>query len=197
MYEGATEDYVIKRILEALKIYMPKSGLTLHNAEGADNLLNNFDSFFELAKHEAIDGFVIIDQDKKFIGDELVRKGSVKEDMVIVWDNDFELENFGIEKMVDVVNNVLKSKSAKTILISEIKSKMDQNNIMLMNAISDEVRKQNGVKLDDFVSKKKLATIIFEPRAIEIEKEFETQWIPRLPIEKKLQALFKKYPHYM
>lgn len=198
VYEGATEEYVINRILKALRIYLPTSGLTFHNAEGADNLLTNFDSFFELAKKEQIDGFVILDQDKKSIAEELIRKGSVKEDMMVVWNNDFELENFGIEKTVEVINDALKKKSANIISVDEIKSKLDGRDMMLMNAISDEVRKQNGVKLDSLVSKKDVAEIIFESRAIEIEKEFETnKWVPNLSIEKKLQELFRKYPHYL
>jgi hypothetical protein len=198
VYEGATEEYVINRILSALRIYLPTSGLSLHNADGADNLLTNFDSFFELAKKEQIDGFVILDQDKKSIAEELVRKGSVTEDMMVVWDNDFELENFGIEKTIEVINDTLKKKDAKTISVNEIKSKLDGNNIMLMNAISDEVRKQNGAKMNSLISKKDIARIIFEPRGIEIEKEFETnKWVPNLPIEIKLQELFRKYPHYL
>ena len=197
LYEGTTEDYVIKRILEALQIYIPKSGLTLHSAGGADNLQSNFDSFFELAKQENIDGFVIVDQDRKAVVDALVRKCSVKKDMTVVWNNDFEFDNFGVEKVVKVVNDILKDKSQKTITISEINSKLDKNS-MLMNAVSNEVRKQTGDKLDSFISKTKIAERIFEPRASEIDNEYQTNgWVPNLPIEKKLQELFSKYPSYL
>jgi hypothetical protein len=52
--------------------------------------------------------------------------------------------------------------------------------------------------MNSLISKKDIARIIFEPRGIEIEKEFETnKWVPNLPIEIKLQELFRKYPHYL
>jgi len=199
LFEGSTENYVIKKIIESLNIFMPKSGLSLHNLEGADNLQSNFDSFFKLAKKQKIDGFVILDQDKKNMVEELVRRGSINDDMYVVWENDFEFDNFGIEKVVEIVNVFLEGKKAKTIVLKHVKNRLENGDVMLMAAISEEVKKENGgIKLTDFVSKTQIAQTIFDKRAIEIQDEYENnKWTPKLPIEKKLQQLFRKFPSYL
>lgn len=197
VYEGSTEELIIKKILDALDVYLPKSGLLLHNAEGASNIESNFESFFKLAKEQEIDCFVIVDNDKKEIVENFLRNGKIKTDMYIVWQNDFEFDNFGIDIVIAAVNEILTSKSAKPIAVEKVKNQVDEG-VMLMNAISSDVRNVNGVKLDELVSKTELAKNLFHDRVNEIRLEYEKgDWAPKLPIEQKLRELFRKYPHYL
>ena len=139
VYEGSTEDKIIKKIIDALFIYLPTSGLLLCNAEGGDNIAKNFQGYFTMAKENEIDVFVIVDKDKKSIVDEHQRSGIIKENMNKVWENDFEYDNFGTDAVINKVNEILTEQNLAKIEKSEIDKKLQNPDVMLMNAIATEV----------------------------------------------------------
>lgn len=195
IYEGETEHEIIKKIFDALYVYDEKSGIIRCNARGADNIAKNFEGYFEMAKENEINVFVIVDKDNESIVTDHTRNGTIKDAMYLVWNNDFECDNFGVQSVVKAVNELLKAKMCKEVEIVKIEERMKKPGTMLMNAMSKEIQESTGQKFSDLVSKPDLADKLMQERLEEIRKERNSDgWKPKLPIEKTLQQIFRMIP---
>lgn len=92
VFEGFTEEFVIKGIFESLRIDLDSNDYVLYNAKGQGNLnQNNLDGLITMAKGNAVEVFVILDNEAN-AGEaiaEHVRNGSVKADMFHKWEPRF------------------------------------------------------------------------------------------------------------
>lgn len=191
VFEGYTEEFVIKGIFEALSIELDTSDYVLYNAKGQGNLnQNNLDGLITVAKGTAIEVFVIIDNEAKAeeIITEHVRSGSIKADMFHKWNRDFEYDNFGLNAVVNRVNDLLAGEGYDCIDRTEVEVRMSSTNCALINCIANIVGRYNpGIEF----SKLKLARSLINERLMEIRQERgDKGWEPKLPIEKLLKKIF-------
>jgi len=197
IYEGDTEDFVVKSIFDALYVDQDRDGIFLHNAEGQGNIQHYVNSFAPLARSNEIDIFLILDRDVnwKKILDGLKQRRYIKDDMYHVWQKDFESDNFETDQVINTVNTILADKDYKEIRREEVSKKLSNSHVGLMKAIFDVVWDENETKLSDVVSKVELAKKLIEPRITEIRAErYGKGWKPVLPIEQQLNRIFNIIP---
>ena len=197
IYEGETEDTVIKMIFDALNVDEKRDGIFLWNASGQGNIKNNLYGLVQLAREQGIDVFLILDHDVDWsdILEDFKRRGYLKEDMYHVWERDFELDNFTIDKIIERINSVLEQKFLERIEKDEVVKKISSSSKKSIKIISDLINQKNGVKLEDVISKKDLAQILIEFRNTQIKRErYGDGWKPLLPIEKILYKIFVMIP---
>ena len=196
IYEGATEDTVIRQIFQSLGINEKSEGIILFDAEGKGNIKKNLNFLAKQARDDGLDLFIILDgesESNKTISD-LIDKGYLDSKMFKIWEKDFEYDNFTQEKVVEKTNDLLKKNSYEyTISMDEVNNTI--GNKMLMKAISDLIYTKYGKIMDDIISKSELGKLLILERSKEII--LEKDWQPKLPIEKTLEQLFKKYPQIM
>jgi hypothetical protein len=196
VFEGDTEQVVIESILTALRVNKEKDGFFLYNARGQKNIIYNLKSLYDISKKEDIELFLILDNDERAacVKDEL--KNLINRQNIKIWKKDFEYDNFGIDTLVNNLNANLVTKGYRVVSTSDIKQLLKKSNKVLMNVVSNAVFRENGVKLDDILSKSELAKKLIAARVLEIEEErFEGNgWNPKLPIEKVLNEIFHKIP---
>lgn len=196
VYEGDTEDTVIRSIFQNQVINEKIEGIVLFSAHGKGNIKKNLNLLARQLKEDSIDLFVILDgePDSQGIVNRLIGNGLLQPDMYKIWQNDFEFDNFGVTLVVKEINNIFDEHSLNyNLSSSEVKDNM--GNKMLMTAISDIFHQRYLVKFDDVVSKKVLGEKLISQR---IEKmKSEKQWKSELPVEDILFKLFKKYPRVM
>ncbi len=77
--------------------------------------------------------------------------------MYLVWQKDFESDNFKIEDIVDKVNRVLIQRAYYPIEAKKVTSAIRTNNVNITKAISDLIWEKNQVELDLVISKRQLA----------------------------------------
>ena len=188
--EGETEETVINQILEALHWDTRRQGLTLINYRkmGELDLVANMISRLGSAKRQSVPVFVISDNDSHIKDriEHLVSIGKLKCGMYEIWNGDFEQDNFGISKVLAIVNNKLQEQGMGTLTADEVGIETRKGKV-LMRAIGSVCNSKFCRKLDDIISKKEIARILMAQRIEEIRKEFgEGGWKPTLPIEKAL-----------
>ena len=197
MYEGDTEDVVIKNILKAINVKEPlKFGINLYNACGSGNMnQKNLDGFISRSLLESDDIYVIIDNDAKELLEKHIESGTLKKENCIMWDKDFELDNFGVCTVVDTINKELKKNNLKSISVKSVEKQM--NKTSLFKAVWDVLYKEQNIELKKIITKPGLAMKILEPRMIQIKKEyFGNKWLPVYPIEKKLSEILNNVNVY-
>src|SRR5206468_1807660 len=111
------------------------------------------------------------------------------------WTGDFENDNFGIDRVLDEINIELKERQLNEISKDEVLKNLNGAHV-LMNVIDMICKKQNGVKIDDLISKKIIAEKILSDRLKDIDKERNSSegWKPKLPIEITLHEIFRSIP---
>src|SRR5215207_970046 len=197
IYEGDTEDFVIKSIFDALYVDQDRDGIFLHNAEGQGNIQHYMNSFAPLAKADEIDIFLILDRDMKWqdIVEDFKRQRFIKDNMYHIWQRDFESDNFEVGQVLDIVNIILKEKNQKEIRKEDVIQKLSNPTIGLMKAVADVIWNVDQCKFSDLVSKVDLAKKLIEPRIAEIRRERDNEgWKPILPIEQQLYKIFDIIP---
>lgn len=194
--EGVTEERVIELITSALYIDLERDGFFLYNAEGRSNIEMNLRTLFYMTKKYKIETFVIVDNDKNSNRFLEKYKGNIKQDMLYKWNKDFEYDNFGTDAVVQKINSFLREKGLQEISTDKVKTKMAETDSVLMKVICDLMKKDNQIKLDDAISKKKLAESLVEERISEIslKRKNGKDWEPVLPIEKVLKRIFEMIP---
>jgi hypothetical protein len=200
VYEGDTEDGVIKMIFDALYVDPERDGLFLYNAEGQGNVERNLYGLAELARKNEMDIFLILDRDARWsrIILDFKNYGYIKEGKCHVWNKDFESDNFAINETLDKVNYILSEKCLKIIKKEELEEKMSNPNIFLRKAISDLIYKENGKALNDIISNKELGRLLIQSRIEKIKMERDGDgWKPLLPIEKVLNNIFHLIPRFI
>jgi hypothetical protein len=198
IFEGPSEEKAITMILEALYIHEKRDGIMLYNAKGRSNMEVNLESLFEFTKKNDIDVFEIVDGEKtsKEMLAGHVRKGFIKERMSHIWEKDYEYDNFGTTKVVEKVNIFLREKGHKQgITVEEVELRMQNNNSVLMNAVSAITNSKFGMKLNEIVGKPKLTEELMQDRIAKIREERDKgEWMPELEIEKVMKKIFDIIP---
>jgi hypothetical protein len=197
IYEGDTEDFVIRSIFDALYVDHNKDGIFLHNAQGQGNIQHYMNSFAPLAKADEIEIILILDRDMKWqeIVEDFKRQRFIKDNMYHIWQKDFESDNFELGQVLDVVNTILKEKNQKVIRKEDVIQKMSNPTVGLMKAVSDVVWNVNQYMFGDLVSKVDLAKKLIESRLAEIRRERDNEgWKPILPTEHLLYKIFDIIP---
>jgi hypothetical protein len=170
----------------------------LYNAKGRSNMEVNLESLFEFTKKNDVDVFEIVDGEKtsKEMLAGHVRKGFIKERMFHVWKKDYEYDNFGTTKVVEKVNILLREKGHKQgITVEEVELRMQNNNSVLMNAVSAITNSKFGMKLNEIVGKPKLTEELMQDRIAKIREERDKgEWMPELEIEKVMKKIFDIIP---
>jgi hypothetical protein len=197
IYEGDTEDYVIKSIFDALYVDQDRDGIFLHNAEGQGNIQQYVNSFAPLAKANEIDIFIILDREARWkkIIDGFKQRRYLQDNMYHVWKKDFESDNFDTGLMINTINKILKEKGQKEVKQEEVNTRLSNSSTGLMKIISDAIWEENKIRFSDVVSKVELAKKLIDSRIIEIRTERHSGgWKPVLPIEQLLYKIFRTVP---
>jgi hypothetical protein len=198
IFEGATENLVIESIIKALRVNKERDGFFLYNAKGQSKIAYNLQALYYISRIEDIELFLILDNDNDARGilDEL--KMYVKTDNVKIWQRDFEYDNFGVDRVADEVNLMLKSKGFNAIPKEQITNELNASNNTLMNVMARIFRDQHETKFHEVISKRTLAEKLFNERSAEIESERfgGDGWKPQLPIEIFLNEIFHKIPKH-
>lgn len=196
VYEGDTEDVVIRSIFQTQAINEKREGIVLFSAGGKGKIKKNLNLLARQLKEDNIDLFVILDgePDCQGIIDRLIENGLLQADMYKIWQNDFESDNFGVDLVIKKINEIFNEHNLNyTLSISEVHNNI--GNKMLMTAISDIFFQKYKVKFDDVVSKKVLGEKLISQR---IEKmKLDKEWKSESPLEDVILKLFKKYPRVM
>ena len=199
IYEGDTEKIVITNILKAINVGKPKIfGINLYNICGSGNLnQKNLDGFISRSLSESDNIYVIIDKDAERLLKKHIDSKTLKQENCVIWDKDFELDNFGLSKVVEVINKELKKKKLKPISTKSVTTQMNKKS-SLFKALHDILYKEQSVNLEkDIISKPKLAMKILQPRMRQIKKEYrDNKWIPTYPIEKELSKILNDVKVY-
>ena len=192
IFEGKTEETVIRLLLNKLNLSSQKYGFFLFNAEGQQNIIRNLLGLFYLSNLNAIEIFLIIDNDSesKILIDKFKQIGiRIKKTRIHIWKKDFEYDNFGVQPVVMYINHELKKKGLKEISIANINSKISTQKV-LMAIINEEynknIRATSRLKLDDIISKRRMGKYLIQKRLKEIEttQNNNNEYKPKLPIEK-------------
>lgn len=198
IYEGETEDRVIRAIMKSVDVYDPeKQGIHLYNTEGSGNMnQKNLDGYIMRANLAENDVYVIIDKDAEKLLKKHLDNDNIKHENCIIWNNDFEVDNFGIDIVIEKINSVLIKNGNNSITTNEVKKEMKQK--ALFNAISSVVYKNQRIELTKLITKPELAMGILDPRIKNIRKEYNDKgWVPVYPIEKELKRILCTIPQYL
>ena len=198
IYEGETEDKVIREIMKAVAVSSPeKQGIHLYNATGSGNMnQKNLDGYVTRANLLENDVYVIVDNDAEKYLKKHLEIGNIKKENTVIWKKDFEEDNFGIDAVVKKTNSILAKKSKNPITIQEVRKEMKKK--ALYEAISSVVYKKYHIKLNNLISKPNLAMSILKTRFKKIREEYYGNgWKPVYPIEKELQKILRQVPKYI
>jgi len=197
VFEGDTEQLVIESILNSLRIDKEREGFFLYNAKGQKNIIHNLKSLYHISKMEEIELFLILDNDADAARVQEQLKDFIRGENIKIWTRDFEFDNFGTDKILTEVNNILMAKGIQQISNSQVSEALEKSGKSLMSIISSILNQQSGIKLYDVISKPELAHRLITSRAAEIARErFEADgWKPKLPIEVILNQIFQKFPN--
>jgi hypothetical protein len=143
---------------------------------------------------------IILDKDKDVnrIINECRSLGVIKKDLKI-WRKDFEYDNFGLDGVVNKINELITKSNRETnsnfTRITKNSIKKQIKGSALVKTIENEFGRKNQQDLYKAlrISKPGLSMLLFEPRCKTIRKEVqEDKWKPKLPIEKQFSKLFKQ-----
>ena len=196
--EGETEEAVIKMLLKALRI--DNKELIFLRIGGQGNFKWT-KSVLPIFKNPLkLNLLIILDKDKDVnrIINECKSLGVMKKDLKI-WRKDFEYDNFGLDAVVDKINELITKTNRETnsnfTMITKTRIKKQIKGAALVKTIENEFGKKNQEDLYKTlrISKPGLSKLLFEPRYKTIRKEVqEDKWKPKLPIEKQFSKLYRQ-----
>ena len=206
--EGQTEEKAIELILEARSVDLEKDGFFVYNIEGINNLLH-LKPLFRVSQLIDILIFAMVDNDKEVdktileMKESAKKLGYTKEMVIRKWDRDFESENFGIDKVIEKINQILDEKGFNRVKKEDVQTRMANSGDALIKTIENEIRKINyhkfesGEKVYDIISKPRLAALLIEDRLKEIQIIDDPHWNAVLPIEIELKNAFRLIPSHI
>jgi len=198
--EGDTEEFAVEGLLQALQISPEQAGLELVNLQGYTNL-DSREIRRKLVALKKARGNVVVMVDREadvgYAIQQYVANGLVAEGEYKIWDGDFEQENFGIERVLQEVNNALLANGLTVIGLREVEEGIERQQ-NLMYALKKLIGRKYRVGLETLLPKKTLAATILQPRFDEVENEYlDGGWKPKLPFERFLkESLFDKIRIY-
>ncbi|MGI9012270.1 MAG: TOPRIM nucleotidyl transferase/hydrolase domain-containing protein [Nitrososphaeraceae archaeon] len=233
--EGQTEEDVMNLILNEIEVDREKDGFFIHNIEGQDKL-RHIKPLLHLSRIIELIIFIIIDNDKdwnKKLKELKVHADKFNFNLVIIdndrdwnnkfeqlkvyanksreiivrkWNKDFEDDNFGINLVLEKVNEILIKNNLTPLVKSNIKSEMKKTNEVLMTTVRNIVKKNDwlkiekmGKKIDEILSKPHIGKLLIQKRLNEIRNDrySKKEWNPTIPIEIIMKDIFSLIPkHY-
>ena len=128
-------------------------------------------ALYDFSKLDNIEIFLILDNDKHASDIQDKLKMKIKDENTFIWTKDFEYNNFGPTKTLEIINKEINLKNLIPIDEHKILEIMDKKKTVLMNAKDEVMKDKNGDKLQNFLSKKKLTEFLISTRVAQIEKE--------------------------
>lgn len=143
--------------------------------------------------------------DKKIakMKDDATNLGYTKSIKIRKWNRDFESENFGIDMVLDKLNQSLSEKGYRVVEKKDVEIRMRTNGEALIKAMENIARKnnldrfKNKSKNSSIISKPRLGELLIEDRLKEIQIDDEPEWNAKLPIEVELKEIFRLIPNYL
>ena len=164
--EGETEEKVIELILEARGVDRERDGFFVYNIRGQDNLLH-LKPLFRVSQLIDITIFGFVDNDRN-VNNKIQKMKQYAKDLgyekdirIHIWDRDFETDNFGIEKVVCKVNQILSEKGYTKVHPLEVESRMERTGDALIKTVEKEIWRVNvtkGIKSGKIISKPRLSS---------------------------------------
>jgi hypothetical protein len=202
VYEGETEDLIIKELFKKLNI--ANNEIILLNLKGQTNIRWSNTSVELFKDYLGMDIHVIMDNDGQVnaMKQDCMKIGIAPNNFHI-WNRDFEFDNFGVSKTINRINKLIitrnKNKPGPNQLNLINKQKIidrlnNDKQLGLMSAIKQEYKQINNASIYlDLIKKPSLAKILFDSRLKTIAKERKNgNWIPTLPVEKLINEIFIK-----
>jgi hypothetical protein len=209
LVEGETEEKIIELILQARAVDLERDGFFVYNIQGQGNL-QHLKPLFRVSQLIDITIFAMLDKDKdihnkiKRMKESAGALGYNKEIIIRIWDRDFETENFGIDKVLEQINQILDKEGYQKVIKEDVENRMKSSDDALISAIESEIGRLNHDKFDgstrkasDIISKPYLATLLIEQRLNEIQIKDDPEWKAILPIEVELKEAFRLIPRYL
>jgi hypothetical protein len=165
LVEGETEEKVIELILKARGVDLEKDGFFVYNIKGKNNL-EHLKPLFRVSQLIDISIFAMIDDDKDVDESLLKMKqgaeelGYTKEIMVRKWDRDFESENFGIDKVIEKINQILSENGYTKVNKEQVEKRMKSTGDALVKAAENVISMLNH---DKFIGSMKARDVISKP----------------------------------
>ena len=192
--EGQSEYECIPPLCHA--ILWPLETDTMLKSLGGIGGLKNLRHFLEIAKREKAEAYVIADPHPgaKETIDDLVRMRLLQPHAFRIWATNFEDDNFPMEDMRAVVNEILDDEML-SISEEDVCCAKGQGRTH-WDILQDTFHGKYEFPLQDRVSKPKLARKLLQPRLVEIRQEVATgEYKPRLEIEKVLSEAWDMIFH--
>jgi len=199
LVEGDTEQTTIGILMDAFGIVPENDGIAVHNFKGTGGItLSNAGAALQIAKSQNIARYLIVDNDKD--AGELVKELSERlklldADCYKIWEKDFEQDNFGLNAVVETVNETLMANGLAPIKTNEVDDRMANHpEEKLWKAISKVCWMKNKVELDYVISKTSLARALSLKRAEEIRQEIkDDRYKPKWKIEEEIIKIHEKF----
>ena len=123
IYEGETEDRVIRGIMKAVQVPSPeREGIHLYNTTGSGNMnQKNLDGYVTRANLLENDVYVIIDKDAEQYLQKHLENNNIQKENAIIWNKDFEEDNFGVDVVVTKINSILTKNGKNQVSLDEVK----------------------------------------------------------------------------
>lgn len=202
VYEGETEDLIIKELFKNLGI--TNNEIILLNLKGQTNIRWSNTSVKLFKDYLGMDIHIIMDNDGQV---NAMKQDCIKIGIAInnfhIWNRDFEFDNFGVTRTINRINKLIMIRNKNKTHINQLniinrKKIIERLNkdkqLGLMSAIKQEYKQINSTSIySDLIKKPHLAHILFDSRLKRIAKERKNgNWIPKLPIEKLIKEIFIK-----
>ncbi|MHA1973325.1 MAG: TOPRIM nucleotidyl transferase/hydrolase domain-containing protein [Candidatus Hodarchaeales archaeon] len=195
LVEGETEEESIPIIATSMGFYLRENGVEIYNYEGTGGIKGqNIRGTLDTAKKHGTMCYVITDNDERaqeYI-DDLVRENLLNEENYVIWDKEYEDDNFGIDGVLSKINAAIENNGLDSIKKTEIQEEIKKGKF-LMKSIEDVIWNKYHFKIYSIISKTELGIFLALDRAEEIKEERKAkQYNPKMKIEKILLKISKK-----
>jgi len=199
LIEGDTEETVISILMNALGIIPENEGITIHNFGGTGGITAfNASAVLGIAKSQNVARYLIIDNDPEV--EELVKELSdrlrlLDDNCYRIWEKDFEYDNFGVDYLVEGVNEKLMEKNLLPIKTKAVEDRMVSHpEERLWKAVRNVCWMKNRIEVDDVISKVNLARMLSMKRAEQIRQETKSgKYKPKWKIEEEIVKICEKF----
>ncbi len=199
LIEGASEETVVRILMNVLGIVPEIQGIAIHNFEGTGGITAfNAEAVLRIAKSQKVARYLIVDNDpgaKELVMELSERLKLLDTDCYRIWEKDFEYDNFGTGWIIETVNHKLVEGGFAPIETNEVESRIEAHpEERLWKTVHDICWMKNGVEIEDVISKASLARILGIERAEEIRQESKSgKYKPKLKIEEEIIKIYEKF----
>ena len=195
LLEGETEMEVIKKICEKLSIDLEEEGIALVNYDGITNLrTKRLQQTIQIANSDNVPIFIIADNENNAESKIIkIQNKVISKFNYHIWDKDFESDNFGIEKILEFINNALKQHDQK---LSKREISKHLTSSALLRAI--ELAFRDKYCCDIFKKIPKKPDISLELMKSHLQKMSKTEELGKdLPIEHVMEKIFRIHTQWI